>query len=131
MATININFDVKSIKNAIKQVETIKRKLQKEVPSLFIDKCLEWVRVRANEYLSNINMSGNITSDIQNSWYIETITSNAKRLVNTSDKAVYVEFGVGQVAQGNPHPNSNETNYEYNIQNGKKRKNVPLRRKQF
>lgn len=120
MATIKINLDAKSFKNAIKEIQAIQDKLKTEVPSLFIDKCLGWIQDKANQYLSQVQMSGNIIADIQGSWNIEPVNSNLKRLVNTSEKAVFVEFGVGSVGQTTPHPNSNETGYEYNIDNGKK-----------
>lgn len=119
MAIININFDKKSIQSAIKQVKEIQTKMQKEVPNVFVNKCLVWVKNKANEYLSSLPMESLITSDIMARWEI-TITNGIGRLVNTSDKAVYVEFGVGKVAQGNPHPNASLEGYEYNIQNGKK-----------
>lgn len=115
MATIKINLDVKSINKAIKQVEEIQRKLKEQVPSLFIDKALTWIKDRANFYLSTLPMDSEITGDIQDSWTIERVTNNLKRLVNSSRKAVFVEFGVGIVGQQQEHPNANMENYEYNI----------------
>ena len=122
MTKININFDVKSLKQAIKKVKTIRGKIQSETPSIFIDKCLNWVMNRANMYLSSLNMGGNVIADIQGGWHIETVAPNIKRLVNTSQKAVFVEFGVGKKAQTEPHPNANNNTppYEYNVNSGKK-----------
>lgn len=125
MATIKINFDVKSIREAIKEIEGIKKKFKKEIPDLFLSKCLEWVKDRANNfYLPNIKMSSKILGDINAGWRIEKISQNIKRLVNDSDKAVFVEFGVGIVAQSKPHPNSSNNNpqYEYNIKTNRKDK---------
>lgn len=115
MAKININFDAKSIKEAIQQVQTIKKKMQDEVPGKFINKCLEWVMNRANQYLSSISMDSEIISDIQGKWIIEKVSNNAMRLVNTSDKAVYVEFGVGRVGERNSHPQANIEGYQYDM----------------
>lgn len=115
MATIKINLDVKSINKAIKQVEEIQRKLKEQVPSLFIDKALTWIKDRANFYLSTLPMDSEITGDIQESWTIERVTNNLKRLVNSSRKAVFVEFGVGIVGQQQEHPQATKENYEYNI----------------
>lgn len=114
MATIKINLDVKSINNAIKQIEEIQRKLKEQVPSLFIDKALTWIKDRANFYLTNLPMDSEVTGDIQSSWTIERVSNNVKRLVNSSKKAVFVEFGVGSVGQQQPHPLANNENYEYN-----------------
>ena len=125
MATIEINFDVKSIRQAIKDIEKIKRKFKKDIPNLFLDKCLEWIMIRANEfYLPNIKMSSKIIGDISTRWRIERINSSSKRLVNDSDKAVFVEFGVGIVGETKPHPNSSKSipKYEYNIKTNRKDK---------
>ena len=120
MKTININFDVKSIKQAIKEIQAVKKKMQKEVPKLFISKCLVWVENRANNYLNGINMDGEVLSDIQSNWN-RKVVGNIGTLTNTSEKAVYVEFGVGRIAQRNPHPQANTENYEYNVQSNSKK----------
>lgn len=114
MAKINISLDAKSINNAIKQVESIKTKMATTIPSLFITKCLQWVMNRANEYLSTISMDGEVIADIQSNWTIERVTNNVKRLVNSSNKAVFVEFGVGRVGQISSHPQANIEGYQYN-----------------
>ena len=116
MATIKINLDVKSINNAIRQVEEIQRKLKDKVPSVFIDKALTWIKDRANYYLANIQMDGEVITNIQNAWSIERVTSNLKRLVNSSQKAVFVEFGVGSVGKESSHPQASKEGYEYNVQ---------------
>lgn len=114
MAKIKINFDKKSIQDAIKQLKDIKKKMRKDVPSLFVTRCLEWIRDRANNYLWNIEMDGEILSDIQSHWAIEDVSENVKRLVNTSKKAVFVEFGVGSVGQRESHPEADTEGYIYN-----------------
>lgn len=119
MKTININFDVKSIKEAIKQVKEVQKKMQTEVPRTFITRCLDWVMNKANDYLNSFYMSSDIITDIQSKWE-KSVIGNVGTLINTSNKAVYVEFGVGLVGQGNPHPNSSVSGYEYNVASGKK-----------
>lgn len=114
MSTIKINFDKKSIQNAIKQVNAVKKKLSGEVVETFLTKCLEWVKTRANEYLEQVDIGGNIIADIETKWDID-IKGNIGTLTNTSNKAVFVEFGVGMVGQFDPHPNANESNYQYNV----------------
>lgn len=119
MKTINIDFDVKSIKNAIKEIKEVQKTMQKQVPQTFILKCLDWVMNKANDYLNSFYMSSDIITDIQTKWE-KSVVGNVGTLTNTSDKAVYVEFGVGLVGQGSPHPNSNVSGYEYNVASGKK-----------
>lgn len=117
MSTIKINFDKKSIQNAIKQVNAAKKKLSSEVIMVFLKKCAIWVRNRADEYLDQIDIGGNIIVEIKNSWSEpQEIAKNAVKLVNTTNKSVFVEFGVGMVGQFDPHPNANNTNppYQYN-----------------
>ena len=114
MAKINISLDLKSLKKAIREVESIKKKMDTTIPSAFITKCLQWIMERANQYLLGIPMDGEVISDIQSQWNIENVSPNIKRLVNYSDKAVFVEFGVGKVGQNNAHPQADSEGYEYN-----------------
>lgn len=125
MAKIEINFDTKSIRNAINQVREIKKKMLTEIPDRFLTKCLEWVQDRANNvYLPSLNISSKVLGDIFAGWNIERVNESTKRLVNDSDNAVFIEFGVGVVGEQNPHPNAKDTNpnYEYNVDSGKKDK---------
>lgn len=115
MAIIKIDyFDNNSIKDAIKQIQQIEQKFQKNTKELFIVKCLLWIRDKANNYLSEIPMDGEVLSDIRAKWQIESISKTKKRLVNYSNKATFVEFGVGIVAEKNPHPQAVVEGYEYN-----------------
>lgn len=115
MVKVKINFDKESIEKAIAKLKETKKKMQKDVVDLFLTKCLEWIRDRANFYLSNLSMDSEITTDIQVHWDIQDVSSNVKKLVNTSDKATFVEFGVGSVGQKNEHPQATSENYEYNV----------------
>lgn len=112
---ININYDIKSIERAIQRIEHIKRELKATIPRMFLDRCLDYVISRANEYLDSFVIDGTITSDIQNHWRKELISDRQVRLVNDSDKAVFIEFGVGRIGAVAQHPNANQTRYKYNI----------------
>lgn len=112
---ININYDVKSLEKAIQRIELIKKKFKNIIPTLFLDRCLDYIISRANEYLDNYVIDKLVTSDIQTHWRKETISKNKVRLVNDSDKAVFIEFGVGRIGAVAQHPNSTQTGYEYNI----------------
>ena len=111
---LNINFDTKSLQRAMQEIRKIQWKLIKQIPNAFIERCLKWVKTRANSYLSYTPMSVEVTQDIKDSWHIE-IKNNVGKLTNDSNKAVFVEFGVGMVGQSHPHPKASEENYEYNV----------------
>lgn len=112
---ININYDIKSLEKAIERIEIIKKKFQTTIPTIFLDRCLDYVIKQANQYLDGFDIDKLVTSDIQNHWRKEKLSNNRVRLLNDSDKAVYIEFGVGKVGQSKSHPNSSKTGYEYNI----------------
>ena len=112
---INIGFDTKSIRQAIKEIENIRKKFSKNIPKIYLKKCADYVISRANEYLSNYNIDGEIIDDIKTHWDTETLTNNTIRVFNNSDKAVFIEFGVGRIGSISSHPNANETGYQYNL----------------
>jgi hypothetical protein len=72
------------------------------------------VQVRANEYLEQSDIGEAIKSEIKASWVINQ-TLNSAILTNTSEHAVYVEFGVGIVGESAEHPRANESGYQYNV----------------
>ena len=81
----------------------------------FLEKCAIWVIQRANERLDMLDVGIDVIEGIKASWSY-TIQNGVAKIINTFDKAVYVEFGVGIVGQGNPHPFSEESGYEYNLE---------------
>ena len=123
MSTIKINFDVKSLKQAIKEVEKIQQKLYISVPKRFLTLCADWVINTANEKIRSLNIGAEVIVDITSHWRQVELSSNSIRVINDSDKAVFIEFGVGRVAKSKPHPLSNSENYQYDIKNGKKDRN--------
>ena len=100
----------------------VQKKLSKEIPHTYLKKCVNFIITRANTYLFMTNVDGSIISDIESKWEIQPIRNNQITLVNTSDKAVYLEFGVGVVGQKQSHPNSEITNYQYNVPSHSKTK---------
>lgn len=112
---ININYDIKSIEKAIQLLEKFKRELKATIPRMFLDRCLDYIISRANEYLDNFIIGGEVASDIKNHWRKEQISHKKVRLVNDSNKAVFIEFGVGRVGAIAQHPNSEQTRYKYNV----------------
>lgn len=123
---INISFDSKSIENAIKQLETIKKKMQGEIPRKFLERCVYKIQDYANQNLDNASSSFDpaIINGIKSSWTPPIfVGDNLVRLENINDKAVFLEFGVGIIGEQNSHDNASATNYQYNVDSGKKTKN--------
>lgn len=108
---ITVSLNKSSINNAIKQLQNIKRKIPKMLQELLV-RCAEFVIERANIYLQNADRGENVKNDIMSSWSYSFI-GNSLIIRNTSDKAVYVEFGVGIVGEGS-HPAASEAGYDYN-----------------
>ena len=112
---INLNYDIKSIEQAIQWIEKVKKELKATIPRMFLDRCLDYIISRANEYLDNFIIGGEVANDIKNHWRKEQISHKKVRLVNDSNKAVFIEFGVGKVGAVAQHPNSEQARYKYNV----------------
>lgn len=118
---INISLDKKSINNAIKQIKAVKKKIQKDLPTVYLQKCVEWIKNEANNNLAQIPMDYEITSLIAKSWIVSPVVgnritlSNIAEIGNGKNVAVFVEFGVGSVGKSNAHDSADEANYEYNV----------------
>lgn len=110
---IEIALNNKSIENAKKQLLYIKQifpQMRKE----FLQEVALWLIDRANDNLYNSDIGENVKTDIMGSWLIDA-TDNVVKITNKSEKAVFVEFGVGIVGQSEAHPNANTEGYEYNM----------------
>jgi hypothetical protein len=118
MKTINVFLNQSSITNAIKKLQ----QTQKEIDTMldeFLAECCKWFIDRANIYVKTGHRGSNVEQDIITSWtYV--VGGGVATIKNNSDKAVYVEFGVGLLGEQNPHPNAKITDYNYNIQNNSK-----------
>lgn len=109
---INIELNRKSIEQAKKQLLYIK-KILPQMTKDFMEEVALWLIDKANYHLNNSDIGENVKIDIRNGWEYE-FTSTGIKITNRTDKAVFVEFGVGIVGQGDPHPNSSAEDYEYN-----------------
>lgn len=125
---IEVGLNKQSIKNAIKQLNDIK----KTVPTMqqeFLMEVAHWLTERANEYIKNSDLGSLVKDQIRSSWSYEP-TANGVKIVNNAQKqvtnfgtvplAVLVEFGVGVVGQSQAHPNASAEGYEYNVDSGHK-----------
>lgn len=105
---ISINLlDKNSIKNAQKEIEKLKTKIQAIIP-LFIQKSLDWLRDRASENIS-VNYPDFLT-DFQTQ-----ITNNIGTLMATEERMTYIEFGTGIVGEQNQHELASELGYQYDL----------------
>ena len=109
---IEIGPNKQSIKNAIKQLNAIK----KTVPTMqqgFGMEGAHWVTNKANEYIDRSDIGSLVKEQIKGGWEYEPMASGVK-IINRTEKAVFVEFGVGIVGQSQSHPKATEDGYEYN-----------------
>lgn len=110
---INIELNQKSIKEAKRQLLQVK----KVVPLMtrdFLEDVAMWVIERANLHLNNSDIGENVKIDIRNGW-VYNFTPTGIQITNSTEKAVFVEFGVGIVGQEQSHPQANAEGYEYNV----------------
>ena len=110
---IEIALNKQSIKNAIKLLNSIK----KTVPTMqqeFLMSVAHWVTNKANDYIDLSDIGSLVKDEIKCGWEYER-TANGVKIVNRTQKAVFVEFGVGVVGQGNAHPQASAEGYEYNM----------------
>lgn len=124
---LKIALNQKSIKNAINTLKTVKKQLQGEMLDEFYKRCYDYFVSHANYYLLSSGIGDLVIAEIQSSWkyvptmHLDIIGNNIStykggvKFINTAEKSVYVEFGVGVVGEENEHPNANNTNYKYNI----------------
>lgn len=112
---INVALNPKSIQEAKNRLLSIKTKLQNgEIMKAFFQDCSEFLLSKMEATLLSSGIGSNVVSDILSSWTI-TITENKLLMVNSSDKAVFVEFGVGIVGYVQQHPKADVEGYEYDV----------------
>ena len=110
---INIELNQKSIEQAKKQLLYVK-KILPQMQKDFLEDVAMWLIERANMYLNNSDIGENVKIDIRNGWGYN-FTPTGLQITNSTEKAVFVEFGVGIVGQGNAHPQASAEGYEYNV----------------
>lgn len=112
---INIDLNKTSVKEAIKVLKQQKKILIERALHEYMQKSVRWIKNRANELVSMSNIGENVKQSIKNSWFIENVSKSQVVLYNISEKAVFVEFGVGIIGQTSKHPNADKTGYEYDV----------------
>lgn len=120
---INIELNTNSIKNAINEINNLKKKLS-EAKKIYLIRCAEWIRDKANENLNGIQIGSSVKSLIQSSWHIDSylnsendkiILYNTAKLEEGKNLAVFVEFGVGIVGESAKHAEADSAGYKYNV----------------
>lgn len=111
---IKVQLNAKSIDKAIKKIEAYQKRIENLKPD-FLKACAEKVAELANNNISEYEYDAPIIAEIKSGWRTKKgDTENSIILYNESEKATYIEFGVGQVGAGT-HSEADEAGYEYDI----------------
>lgn len=114
MKKITIELNTKSIKDARKYLLNLKKQIPK-MQQEFLMAVAHWVTSRANTYINLSDIGSLVKDQIKGGWEYEQ-TPNGVKIINRTEKAVFVEFGVGVVGQSKSHPNASAEGYEYNME---------------
>ena len=111
---LQVELNPKSIEQVLSKLK--KAKYQSTKGTLikeYLEYVCLWIINKANWYLELADLGELVKLEIRNGWEYD-ITIDGAKITNRTDKAVFVEFGVGIVGQQNPHPNAIVDGYEYN-----------------
>jgi hypothetical protein len=126
MKRITIELNTESINEARKYLLNLKKQIPK-MEKEFLEGVAKWIVKQADGYIDRADLGSAVKSEIKRNWHYEETTNGVKIINNTNVErkvrgqtetvplAVLVEFGVGVVGESQPHPNSNQEGYEYNI----------------
>lgn len=106
----------RGINAIVKELKKRRQELEKTMVREFFYECCTKIIKYANDNIRGYPIGGNVLLDIMTSWErVDNPMSNGVILRNKAEKAAYVEFGVGAVAENEPHPKASEVGYEYNV----------------
>ena len=114
MKKITIELNRQSINNARKYLLNLKKQIPK-MQQEFLIQVAHWVTEKANNYINLSDIGSLVKDQIKSGWEYEQ-TSNGVKIINRTEKAIFVEFGVGIVGQTQSHPNASAEGYEYNME---------------
>lgn len=120
MKTIKISVgDKQSIDDAIKELEQMQDELEKKIYPKIREKFCVWITNRADYYLDLYSgfLGANVINDIKSKWSYDPSDFSTEKIIirNTSEKAVFVEFGVGKTGANSPHLLAAQSGYQYNL----------------
>lgn len=112
---ITVGLSTKSIDKAIKQVEWYRKHFVRLIPKMmsrFADRVAELANEKIGIY--DDQYDSEIIEGIKGGWVKEESEGGLLvTLSNTYNKAVYIEFGVGQVGAEQSHENAGKAGYQY------------------
>ena len=113
---IEIELSAKSIKQAIRHFKKAETEITGgRLMKAFLNKCYTRIIQMINLNIDSLQgYSSEIKEKIKGGWNKE-IVGDTLIVTNTSDKAVFLEFGVGLIGESSPHPEAANEGYEYNI----------------
>ena len=112
---IKVGLTEKSIDAAIKAVEEYQKRAKEFLPAV-IAKSAEAIIELANERLDGTTIGQNVINSIKTGWLpLKKLDDEHYILENGSDKAVFVEFGVGEVGSISSHDIADKVGYEYDM----------------
>lgn len=112
---IRIPLSANGIRHAQNEIKKIRDKFASgEIIRVFLEECTQYILAQTEFYLDNSGLGENVIFDIKSHWVIQ-IMGNRAVMTNDSNKAVFVEFGVGIVGKGDPHPKASEEGYKYDV----------------
>lgn len=113
---ITITLDPKSIDKAIKELEQYKAEIKAKTEMLvskLVDKGVDIAK------MSLLSYGAYQTGDLFNSIDGEVAESKTGKLIGyvrvCADYVVYVEFGTGVVGDKSPHPDAQDLDYDYDV----------------
>ena len=114
MKKITVQLNKKSINEARKYLLNLKKQIPKMQQELLVA-VAHWVTEKANKYIDLSDIGSLVKEQIKGGWEYQQ-TSNGIKIINSTEKAVFVEFGVGVVGQSQSHPNASAEGYQYNLE---------------
>lgn len=112
---ITVGLSPKSIDKAIKQIEWYRKHFVRLIPKM-LSRFADRVAELANEKIEGFDYDAETIAGIKSGWVKEDSEGGLLvTLSNTYEKAVYIEFGVGQVGAEKSHENAEKAGYQYDI----------------
>lgn len=121
MKKISVALNEKSIAQAIKEIEAYQKRIQNLIPD-FLIACANEIKTLANRAIDGLDYDESIKSEMKN-WDDPKLSNDKKSVLlqNSSEKATYIEFGVGQVGETQSkfagRKEAKEAGYEYDVNN--------------
>jgi hypothetical protein len=106
------DLSVKSINEAIKEIKKVSKDVKTANMELICQRIIELANLRL-DVLTDLDQS--IKDGIKQGWQIPAISGDMATITNSNNKAVYIEFGVGAVAEATPHPDADFAKYRYDV----------------